>query len=112
MSNRQSVYQLSYDQMRAVKTLALLVKNSKQQVGTQMKDAAEVVHRFTEKTNELPVNQPGLEPGEVCLLCHSVGQGKKQPKGKPTCPHCTKPFTRGKPWRLLRGRRVHVSCIK
>lgn len=59
-----------------------------------------------------------LKPGEVCLMCGTVGvekvKSEKKPRVKmhptPVCWRCTKPFYRGTPWRLVRGRRVHVAC--
>lgn len=51
-----------------------------------------------------------LKPGEQCLYCGHVGP-KKQPKEKPCCEGCKKPFTRDSRWRLLRGKRWHVRCV-
>lgn len=57
------------------------------------------------------MNPHPLKPGEVCIYCGSVGKEKPAPKQKPSCSFCSKPFTRATPWRLFRGKRVHVACI-
>lgn len=49
--------------------------------------------------------------GECCLLCGRPYDPPKPAKQKPTCHTCGQPFTRATPWRLLRGKRVHVACI-
>jgi len=54
-----------------------------------------------------------LGPGEICLYCGSVGQGKPKPKGPPLCELCAKDFSRSNgPWRIFRGRRRHIACHK
>lgn len=114
MSNRQSNYLLTYDEMNAVKSLAVAVQRSKQNVGRNMLDIASVVHRIAEGTCQTPINKPGLEPGEVCLMCHSIGARapRREAKGKPRCHVCTLPFKRSTPWRLYHGKRVHTRCIR
>lgn len=54
-----------------------------------------------------------LKPGEICLYCGSVGKEpeKREPAQKPGCHYCQQPFTHKTPWRVYRGKRVHIACI-
>lgn len=55
-----------------------------------------------------------LKPGEVCLMCGTVGvePTKRVAKEKPKCFVCLEPFTRGRKRRLWRRRWVHVDCAE
>jgi hypothetical protein len=57
-----------------------------------------------------------LKPGETCLFCGHVGETpapkvKREPKKKPTCHRCDQGFTHATPWRIFRGKRVHIACL-
>jgi hypothetical protein len=57
-----------------------------------------------------------LKPGEVCLMCGSVGaepppKVKRVAKAKPGCHVCGEPLTRARKRRLWRGKWVHTDCV-
>lgn len=109
-------YLLTGDELRVLSDLAHAVCKSKQNVGQFIRDRGEASVKFLARFN-YGRNQheltPKLRPGEVCLYCQSVGFEKKKhvAKKKAGCGFCSQPFTRKTPWRLLRGKRVHVACI-
>lgn len=100
--------------------LAHMVKNSKQNVGRRMLDAADSAIKQVEKmraaATPAAVEKPAdkrckLAVGETCIWCNSVGRAKPKAKGPPTCARCRQQFHRNVPWRILRGKRVHVLCV-
>lgn len=105
------MYGFSQCEVEAFRYLAMLVLHSKQNVGTAMKDAADVVKRITGGVRTIKPSEKGLEPHEICLMCGSEGKPKRK-RTPPVCHICTDPFTRQTPWRILRGKRVHVLCLK
>jgi hypothetical protein len=107
-------YLYDADEAKTFANLAEMVLASKQNVGTLMREQAEMVRRLTTGTRRNLTPGSQLKPHEQCLLCGSVGvtpaKTKRVGKGKPKCWRCLQGFTRAKPWRLVRGKRVHVEC--
>lgn len=120
----------SADQLAIIRRLAMEIRHSKaaQKISAR-EDAAAVLaildappsRNVVVATLEKPEDKRcRLAVGEVCMFCNSVGRAKVKAKTAPVCYVCQKPFTRAtgaephgreNPWRLLRGRRVHIACI-
>jgi hypothetical protein len=117
MSSNASLYSYTADEVSAFKRLAHTVLLSKQNVGQEMRDMAEIVKRITQDARTILPKAKGLEPHEICLMCGTIGMEpalkvKRQPlHPTPKCPLCQEPFTRGRKWRLFRGKRVHCDCV-
>lgn len=109
-------YVIDADTQLLLSELAYLVLTSKQNVGQKMKTAATVAADKLDKLEPVPAGRPyvgcKLDIGEECLMCGAVGSKKRRAtKARPVCQACQEPFTRKTPWRLLRGRRLHIACI-
>jgi hypothetical protein len=75
--------------------------------------ATELAATPLRKARKLKPSQT-LKPGESCIYCGSVGDAQARPEPKhpkPKCSVCDQPFSRATPWRLLRGKRLHIACI-
>lgn len=112
-------YLYDADEAKTFANLAAMVLASKQNVGTPLREQAEMVRRLTDGVRRQIPPGASLHPHEQCLLCGSVGAAKplRVAKPKPSCHICGKPFHRkslahkGTPCRLYRGKWVHIACI-
>lgn len=109
-----TLYVLTPEQLDVIRKLAADVASLKPKtIKKETRNLAEITVLFTrEEPRKLNQGNGSLHPGEVCLWCGSIGARKVKKSTKPECPTCHKPFTRDTPWRLVRGKRIHVACYK
>lgn len=112
-------FTLTGDEINVLADLAHLTAHSKQSITRHLRDLGESAVKFLgelkpmTKAPAVTLRGCKLKPGETCLMCGTEAVKPERKKSKrPVCHVCSQPFTRATPWRLLRGRRIHVACIK